>query len=227
MVSFDEDHHVGRFEFQWRNDRDVQRTIFHVRNPTADATPEDWERCALVMSLTLTQPPDGLFSSPELVQFMGRETSLLETTVRFALGATILRVLKLPLFFLALDHPERGPCLPGNATFAVQWRTGMGGRRGIGRTFVPCLASTVTEAGNRNVVAQGQADGIVTALARLIPQVVFAGGHATMFQLAVYHRDGIAGLTGPDRWSTPIVGARYVDRSIDSQRGRVPGHVYH
>lgn len=226
-VIFEEDHRVGRFVFEWHAGRDVQRNVFHVRDHSEGATDEEWGAVYFAMVDALTRLPDFPWEAQPLASYFGREVTYFHTVLKYVLGSVIIRFLRFPVFFLSLLPVDHSPCLPGNSTFAVQWYNGGPGRSGIGRTYVPFLRNDLTAEGDRNRLTIENANGLVAALDRLILAVLQAGSYAGQFSLVTYHRDGLPGVTGPAKWSTGIRGARWTDLLMDSQRGRLPGHVHH
>jgi len=114
---------------------------------------------------------------------------------------------------LPLQATSSAASAPNNCTFAVQWRTALSGRSYRGRTFHIGLTTTKYSA---NLLTVPNQSTFVAAYGALITAVDNAG--YTLVVVSRYHN----GTQRPSGVFTAITSC-YVDRTLDSQRRRLPG----
>lgn len=107
-----------------------------------------------------------------------------------------------------------GDSLPGSVAFAVTHLTGLTGRSNRGRTFFGALAESDVSG---STIAPARANGLRDGLASVRNLAANAGWQQVVvsrYENKVRRPEGIA---------VPVIGFRYRDLTVDSQRRRLPG----
>jgi hypothetical protein len=138
--------------------------------------------------------------------------------------ATDLTSITSPRYDEPLETPVPGalvsPVLPSNVTLAVKADIGERGRGRNGRTFWIGLSEGQVA---MNLVGSVVVTDIVSALNTLITDITTAAPDQT---LGIIHTVA-AGVPLTPATFSPIIGWSVTDRSIDSQRDRLPFHKAH
>lgn len=104
--------------------------------------------------------------------------------------------------------------MPGNVAFCVTHLTGLTGRANRGRTYFGGLDRADVSG---NTITQARADGLVAGLQSIRNELNNIGS-----TLVVVNRR-LNNVVLPVANTIPVTGFRYADRTVDSQRRRLPG----
>lgn len=115
---------------------------------------------------------------------------------------------------VATDGTKAGTALPNDVTFSVTRYTGLAGRKNRGRLYQIGLVQT--DLSGANTVDATRAAGMITTYEALRTAMLAATPSAT--QIILHRADGT---------HVDVIGHRYADLFLDSQRRRLPGHNIH
>lgn len=202
----------------------VQRNVFHVHDSTGSTS----DRAASDLAAFFRDwwiTPDGSHPTPNTWQ--ASAATFIKAKISYFPAGGKLRALLLALDALDLTGRDGADPLPGNATVAIEFFTAYGGRQGHGRMYYPFMTSSALDPANVNRL-RAEIVGGMRATFDFLPQLVAVlnpGGHPC--ELCVFHREGFTPPGGLLTYSSAILGARFSDLDVDSQRGRLPHHVFH
>lgn len=199
----------------------LQRNVFHVADLTGMATAAHY--AAMLDAFAYWwQFPDYGNAAP--AEFVGSGSSLVRSVLTFVLDLLPLpKVLSLERDLL-VDGQASSPPVPANATPAITWLTVQRRHWGRGRTYLCGFADEFRAGTDPSTVDVNAATLIEGAYRSLILTLHDATSPAGLFQLAVYHRRARIPDGGGRVWWDPIRDVRFLDRTMDSQRGRLRGH---
>lgn len=202
----------------------VQSNTWYFWNPAGDASDAAWAVFAQLVHdwwLGALDP----FSAPS--KFVGAVPSHYETALRWVTVGLASRFTRIPAIWgFVLPQPTH-PALPPNATLALEWTTSLGGRSGHGRSYLLGLAENLVEPGSPAFIKSDVARDIISIYSQLPVLAQTAGSYPGQFRFVVYHREGFPIGGGALSFGTEITGCRLADLVLDSQKGRLPGHVHH